>query len=313
MSELQRKLGKLLEMERRRRGLNLADLSTELKISESNLTSIETGDADALPAELYYQLFAKSYSEFLGIDYSKTLEAIREDIGEPLEPPEKPEPTVAKDDKVAAKDHDGHKAEVEGEDDSKFGRRAIVMAAIIIVVFGAFLLGYRLLFDGDSSHAGGTLQTDSEFPTNVEHEPAAEEIVSTDYDWSASGYVEPDSLRLSLTAREASWATIVADGDTVIYRNLIPWRTYQAAARYRLQVSIGIPRVVEVLLNGQPVDLSNPQTGRISKIKINQINLDRFVGGASDQSKPTDTRPGSPLQGDAAEMAPSQAATMDST
>lgn len=187
------------------------------------------------------------------------------------------------------------------------------MAAIIIIVFGAFLLGYRLLFDGDSSHAGETLQTGSEFLKNVEHEPAAEEIVSADHDWSATGYVEPDSLRLSLTAREASWATVVADGDTVIYRNLIPWRTYQAAARYRLQVSIGIPRVVEALLNGQPVDLSNPQTGRISKVQINQVNLDGFVGGVSHQSEPTDTRLSSPLQGDAAETAPSQAATKDST
>ena len=80
MSELHEKFGELLRLERQRRSVDLADVSAQLKITETNLTYIENGSLEELPDELYYNLFAKSYAEFLGIDYSKTLEAIREKL-----------------------------------------------------------------------------------------------------------------------------------------------------------------------------------------------------------------------------------------
>ena len=82
MSEIHVKFGELLQLERERRGLSLEDLSSELKISEENLQAIEAGDPKALPSEPYYNLFAKSYSQYLGIDFVATMDAIKEEIGE---------------------------------------------------------------------------------------------------------------------------------------------------------------------------------------------------------------------------------------
>ena len=63
MSELHEKFGELLRLERQRRSVDLADVSAQLKITETNLTYIENGSLEELPDELYYNLFAKSYAE----------------------------------------------------------------------------------------------------------------------------------------------------------------------------------------------------------------------------------------------------------
>ncbi|RKX25037.1 MAG: hypothetical protein DRP47_10470, partial [Candidatus Zixiibacteriota bacterium] len=87
MGELEVKLGALLRLERERQNVKLEDLAENLRISESSLECIECGDASALPSEIYFSLFAKSYSEAIGIDYSATVQAIKEDIEEhPQEP-----------------------------------------------------------------------------------------------------------------------------------------------------------------------------------------------------------------------------------
>jgi hypothetical protein len=54
MSEIHVKLGKLLQLERQRRKLSLADMAVELKISEANLEHIENGEVGSLPGELYF-------------------------------------------------------------------------------------------------------------------------------------------------------------------------------------------------------------------------------------------------------------------
>ena len=96
------------------------------------------------------------------------------------------------------------------------------------------------------------------------------------YDWDVPTYKPPDSIRLALAAREESWATVVADGDTLLYRNLVPGHGYEVAAKYRLLVSIGIPRVVDMTLDGQPAYLASAETGRVSRVEIDQTNRDQF-------------------------------------
>lgn len=277
MSELQIKFGKLLEMERVRRELKLEDLAAQLKISESNLASIEAGETSALPAELYYNLFARSYAELLGIDYFKTVEAIEEDIAEASSQNDIADTAGANNTESEESDDSPqkHRDDVD-EEGTRFGRKVIFLAAGVIVIFIAFLVGYKFFFDGEpdqnqSDFPVESLQSNMESGSGVsENQPAAV------YDWSIPGYTEPDSLLLSVTARDVSWATIRADGDTVIYQNLTPGRTYRIAAKYRLLISIGIPRLVDVRLNGEPVGLAHPESGRISMVEINQANVSEF-------------------------------------
>lgn len=277
MSELQTKLGKLLEMERVRRNLNLADLAAQLKISESNLASIEAGDTTALPAKLYYNLFAKSYAELLGIDYAKTVEAIADDIEEASAQIDNGDKADEAEAESAEGDDSGGEQPADGDEEgTRFGRKVIFLAAGVIVIFAAFLIGYKFFFDGDTPQVDSYEPTES-MQSNLEtgSDESAEQPAAV-YDWSTPGYIEPDSLRLTVVARDVSWATIRADGDTVIYQNLTPGRTYRIAAKYRLVISIGIPRLVSVELNGEPVGLTDPESRRISMVEINQANVNDF-------------------------------------
>ncbi|MBD3257580.1 DUF4115 domain-containing protein [candidate division GN15 bacterium] len=275
MSELHEKFGKLLHAERNRRGISIADLSAELKISEGNLEAIESGQNDELPSELYYNLFAKSYAEYLGIDFNATMEAIKEDIGEAeftgSEEDEVTQPGTSP--AVTRPDEEAEEEEASGG----HGKLLWTLAISVVVVFALVVVGYKLFLE-DSSSAGGSGDADSpDGSSELSEEQEAINAAYAAYDWSGVEAPTYDSLLLSLTAREESWATVLADGDTVLYQNLTEWREYTIKARYRLLVSVGVPRVVDIKLNGQEAYLASPSSGRISRVEINQVNAERFL------------------------------------
>lgn len=295
MGELETKFGELLQLERERQGTSLADLSTELKISEDNLASIEKGDAGSLPSELYYKLFSKTYAERLGIDYAKTLDAIREEIGELLEP--EPKTAGARKNGEAAKPgktarpekatkDKKDKDEARPTEEKTFIRRVIYISSAIVIVFILVLIGYKfILSDGDD--AAGSPPVGEE--TKQTEEAAPDEGVRAEYSgyvWGVPEHVPPESLLVTLTSREQSWATVLADGDTVLYQNLTPWREYNVKAAYRVLVSIGIPRLVEIKLDGKPIDLVDPTSGRISRAEINQANRGTFNAAQGQPRRP---------------------------
>jgi len=279
MSETNKRLGDLLRLERERRGLKLDKIAGELKIPETTLRAIEDGDPSPLPSELYFKLFAKSYAEHLGIDYTRTLEAMREELGE-TEPPSPDAPQSAKlpqtpiapaKKKVApAPDH-------EKTETSRLMKRLVVVGGVIIGAFVVFVAVYFLFLRGTP------LRHSEEAADDTTAQPAAtireseSANLAEQYNWGTPVVPEQDSLVLTLTAREASWATVLSDGDTALYQNLNPARIYRVAARYRLLVSIGVPRFVEVKLNDAPAYLADAESGRISRIEINQVNRGQFA------------------------------------
>jgi len=284
MSELYRKFGELLKLERQRKGIKLEELSEQLKISEGNLEHIERGEVSSLPSHLYFNLFAKSFAEALGIDFERTIEAIKEDLGESIdqeEPALKGAPAAKKPKKRPDKPR---KEEAEAEDSSASIKKLMYWFIAIVVVFVAFLAVYMIFFQSESPRS-----VDSPARPEVTKTTGEESVGTTDdsqFEWDVPDYKEPQLMRLRLVPRNESWSTVIADGDTVIFRNLIPGRVYEAEGMYRLIVSIGIPSQVDVELNGQAVDLRNPESGRVSRVEINQLNLEDILAGP--QEPPVD-------------------------
>ena len=285
MTEVYIKFGQALKLERENKNISLADLSEDLKISEENLTFIEAGKIDQLPSDLYYNLFAKSYAKALGIDYNKTIEAIKEDLGEPIESAEQEktgkEPEVQKE-----------KAEDAEEAESNwFKKKFITLIIVIVGIFIVFMAIYKLFIEEDSP---ASLPATTESSVPVEESPSAgagqvsDEIA--EYNWDVPEPKEPPSFNMTLMAREECWVSLRADGDTVIFRNLVPWREYRAEAKYRIKITVAQPSLVEIKLNDKVVDLRNPQTRRISGVEINQVNLDSVLNPPP-QPEPEPTRP----------------------
>jgi transcriptional regulator with XRE-family HTH domain len=273
MNELHARFGELLKIERERRGLALSAVSSELKIPEDTLLKVETGQADALPPGPYLALFSKSYAEFLGIDYSKTIEALREELGEALEPP--PLEGAAQTEAAAKPEKPVTEQRVA---EARTPRKKVGLVVAGIVVVTTLIVGTFLIFWGnkevdpsqsdvityyeDSAHLR---QDTTAFPTDVQR-----------FEGDSTALAGPDSLRLTITAHDGSWATIIADADTALFQMLTPERPYNVSAGERLIVTIGVPEVVDVLLDGYPANLIDAATGDISRVLIDHDNRDQF-------------------------------------
>lgn len=276
MNPLRQKLGKVLRLERERQQISLSDMASRLRLSDDKLAQLETGKSDAMPSELYYKLFSKSYAEALGIDYTRTIEAIEEDLNRPVD---------------AENDSDDKRLESDGDDESttpSASKRkplttlAYVLGGAVAVIALFFVFNQLFLTtseggDKTSSTSTGKLQEASLLPAFAS------------YNWDVPQYQPASEIVLKLRASQQTWATVLADGDTIIFRGLGVGKDYEMKAKYRLRVSIALPRVVKATLNGQLIDLRDPATGRISRVLINQANLSSFVGQPNGKimTKPT--------------------------
>ncbi|MDF1545878.1 MAG: DUF4115 domain-containing protein [bacterium] len=261
MSDINTKLGELLRLEREQKGVTLEDLSVRLKISESNLRSIETGDTKAVPSELYFNLFTKSYCEAMGVDYTRTKEAIKMELEE-----KPPEEGLSK-----SKGSAGAVNRSEAESETTLLKKLGWLFGAIVVAFVLFLTASKLFFS-DKSSAKST-----EGDETTEQATSSDQTELVAFDWNVPGYKPDEPLKLKLTPRGESWTTVIADGDTVLFQNLMPGRSYEAEAEYRLLVSVGVPRSVDVELNGVEVNLADPETRRISRVYIDQMNIDNIL------------------------------------
>jgi len=172
------------------------------------------------------------------------------------------------------------KEQVEAEDSSTSLKKLLYLFIAIVVAFIVFLAVYMIFFRSEPPDSTRkTVPEEVVEATTQETHETATDTQATGFDWNVPDYEEPQLMKLQLVSRNESWSTVVADGDTVIFRNLIPGRIYQAEAMYRLIVSIGIPSQVDVRLNDQAVDLRDPESGRVSRVEINQLNLDEILSG----------------------------------
>lgn len=285
MSEIHRKLGSLLKLERERQKVELAKISEELKISEENLEKVEEGDSKSLPSELYFNLFARSYAEILGIDFTATVEAIREDLGEL--------PDISADDQGAESaessgkevrtDADaGDKSDGSTDSPPRFFKKALNFFLLICGAFAVIFAVQIFFFDNE----GTDLDTpaDTSTPAVAGDLEAESETASDlkDFNWDVPERSAPSPLALKILARQESWATILSDGDTAVFRNLVPWREYNLEADYRFVISIAHPSVVDIHLNGRKVDIRNAESRRISRVRINQVNYSDFPDASSE-------------------------------
>lgn len=266
MSELHTRIGRLLKTERERQNKSLADMAQDLKIAEGHLLAIEAGDVGGVPSELYFKLFARSYSDALGLDYQKVIELIREEMHEPAngtpdgEPDRPASPRLGRSSKVASREQ---------------GKGTFwIIAGVAVLILAA--VSWLIFSKQDALNLGGKENENVQVSDSGRTEENAAALSSANR--------ENMALSLDLVARDRTWALVIADGDTTLQTNLKPWRDYYVGARDSLIVSIGSPLAVELTLNGTRANMSDPEDGSISSVVITPENVSMFIQRALEDS-----------------------------
>lgn len=252
MNEVYSRVGALLKAERQRRGLDLLDIANELKISVTSLSHVEDGSASRLPAELYFSLFAKSYSAQLGIDYERTVQAIKEEIGyqEPVVPAAGTE-------------------EVGSESPERKGNIWVAVGVIALVAIVA-ALGWQYL----SADSPAEMETIGQDSAAVSERPDADSML---LGGSMMPFDSLAGLTLSLMARVESFGTVIADGKTVLSGEMEIGKDYPFVAHEKLIVTLGTPEAVDIRINGRKAELGESRTKRVTNVEITPATAQSFL------------------------------------
>jgi hypothetical protein len=94
--------------------------------------------------------------------------------------------------------------------------------------------------------------------------------------------VQPMELKINI--RQTSWLLVLADGDTVLNRNLEPGDSRRLTADYRFAVSMGNPNGVEMKLNDTLLGPLSESGRPVRNLEINQLNKKDYYYRPTDSS-----------------------------
>jgi cytoskeletal protein RodZ len=280
MSEKQKEIGRILAAARQDQGKSLTEAAESTKIMENYLKAVEAGESDGLPSTAYFDLFARSYAQYLGLD-----PALFEEITDH-------EPA-----KVAAGDEG---AEIEAGEPvesvsqvqtKRFVRSLIYLASAIVIVFIGFIVYSQFFMKEDDSPFQ---PSSAETATDMESMPddgESEELVIP-----VEAYTPPGKLRLHLKTRQDVWAIVERDGDTVLNRRLVVGDERWWEADYRYSLTLGISTAVDLFVNDQKLAPLTEQAQTVSGFEINQVNyrdllLEEQAAEAETEARPLETAP----------------------
>lgn len=122
-------IGEQFAQERKNKGLTITEVSKATKIREDFLRAIERGDFKALPGSSYAYGFVRNYAKYLGLPVEKSLALFRREYDE------------KKNVEVLPRGFTNPKEYSISR--FKFGRSALALVVISILVIGFILFQYR--------------------------------------------------------------------------------------------------------------------------------------------------------------------------
>jgi transcriptional regulator with XRE-family HTH domain len=284
---------------RRRRGLELEEISEVIRIDVPYLRALESGNIAVLP-EPYMRAFLKTYVTYIGLDHREALErfdafvreqeehledvraAVREKEGRRL-------PDGSRIDPAAVPDP-GTEAASGGS-----GGRWLIAAVVVVLIAGAAYLAVQLTRDMDMESPAADPVRSEEARLDIDPDASAGETVPTQppgslagrpADTSAaiqppgpSGTEEPPtpersqpapvrSHLLVVDATEATWIQAVADGDTIVSRIMPAGGSIRIPFADSLLVRAGKNWSLQMTLDGREVVGLGPEGYVLSSLVL---------------------------------------------
>jgi cytoskeletal protein RodZ len=240
-------VGLTLRQERLRQGLSLEAISTQTRISQRFLRSIEAGDLASLPGILFARNFVRQFAVLLGMDPVPLLESLPKAVIEDLPLP----------------------------DAAQFSRRrvpnirwsAALSTFLWIVLAAGTAAGAYVYFN--QNHAVNQPPAVVNRPPVTQTTPVAPPIISSESPVSPA--VGPDTasqpVQVVLKARQASWVQVLADGRNAFTGILQANDSRSVAANALVKVTAGNAGGIEISLNGKPLEPLGP-SGQVRTIRL---------------------------------------------
>ncbi|WP_159878734.1 MULTISPECIES: helix-turn-helix domain-containing protein [Aquitalea] len=287
-------VGSALKAERERAGMSLGEVADRLKLSIRQLEAIEHDDFQQLPGATFVRGFVRNYARFLRVDPEPLMARLEQHF------------PSAVNDVVNLVKHE-HQAEPSGTAQtlsrvsspaaagSKAGKWLGLLAlAVVVIAVAAWFAGrpdkpvaatsptlQPMLTEQAASAAVGQSSTASVPLAEVEKPvvaaasvvsasvPAAVSPVVSKTAASAAVPAEQGSGRLTLSAHQAAWISVVdANGKKLQFGTLEAGASKELSGTPPFQLKIGNAAQVQLSFNGQAVDLTDKIRGTTAKIEL---------------------------------------------
>ena len=241
-----------------RKRLTLEQIAQSTKIHILTLEALETNDFDRVPASVYTRGFLRAFAREVDLDPEETVEQYTEQCEAAAMPAMGTAPADAA--PVAAPAAD---TETPRQRTIVIPRLTKVpaLAAAVVLVAGA-------LYFGLSRNTGEpAVTTTAEAST-----PAPEPAPTPATDVARASNVEPDVLRVELTATGPCWVSATADHESALSRLLQAGEKHEIQAKDQLTLRVGDPSTIAISVNG----VAGRPLGRPGQPVTVQINKQNF-------------------------------------
>ena len=158
MSDRFKKIGEILAAARMEQNKSLKEAAEITKIKESYLEAVEAGNPDGLPSTTYFNLFARSYAQYLGIDPALFDEFEELDQNQLAEEKEK----------------EAYSEDTSRKQARSFVRSLIFLVVLVVILFSALIIYNQVIVkkNGNQTELHDDNQAVQDSPTE-QHTPEA--------------------------------------------------------------------------------------------------------------------------------------------
>lgn len=227
--------GAHLKQARERRGISLRQIASSTKISTVALDALERGDFSKLPGGIFSRAFVRAYAIEVGLEPDDTLAEFDKALG-----------TF-----VDQSDDDANRPEVTA-DDRQFleqQRKAAIALRIVLVVLAVLIIAAIVWWRFVWSVRSTALVVPVPQEIVATPEPPAAQVAPT----SATGSAEAAAaLVVEIETTGACWVQVLADGVSVLSREMNNGAREVVQANRELTLQFGSAGLVRWTINGKP-------------------------------------------------------------
>lgn len=278
-------LGLQLRQERERRGISLADIAKDTRISTRYLEAIETDDTRTLPHDFFYRSFVRQYSQYLGLSDAEVSAALQLEASSFEKPaPVEPAPAPTRPSFEPTQHLRPYTPAYEFLDDRPTSKRWLAVAGVLLVASVSYLAWDKFPKAPATARESAASQTTIPIkPVEQSPEPISSSAPETSTAIVQATNLGSGNLKITISAKEPTWVRLVADGKDLYVGLLQAGETKAVENASRAELLVGNAGGLAIQQNGK----SLPEVGPRGQVRTVVFSPDNYEVKAPATTKTT--------------------------